>query len=232
MLIAILVVLVGIVAVAIGRGGELSEEQPDYAPLELGPVSATDVVLLRPPTALWGYSMQATDDALEQIAGAIRDRDVRIVALEQRIADLTSGDQYATATSTARHARRLSPPPSSGVPPEVRPAVPSLPGPPMIIEPVPEPPATEQPAAEQSELATPETEQLLPPDSSVATQPSPVLDTGPIEVAHEDAAPTKSEAAESEALESEAAESRLVKSGPDTEPIRHKDAEPTDDDDD
>jgi len=53
-------------------------------------VSATDVALLRPPTALWGYNMQVTDEALEKIAQAIRDRDVTIVFLQQRLADLTT----------------------------------------------------------------------------------------------------------------------------------------------
>jgi hypothetical protein len=105
MLIAIVVVLAGIVAVAVGYGGELSHEEPDHAPLDMGPMSATDVVLLRPPTALWGYSTVITDQALERIAGAIRDRDVRIVALEQRIAELTGYDDYRSG-SPARHARR------------------------------------------------------------------------------------------------------------------------------
>jgi hypothetical protein len=84
-----LVVLAVVVYVATGRGGELSVETNDYAPLDLGPVSATDVVLLRPPTALWGYSVQATDEALERIAESIRHRDVRIVALEQLVTDLS-----------------------------------------------------------------------------------------------------------------------------------------------
>ena len=89
LLITVVVILVAVVLVARGRGGGLSEERADYAPLEMGPVSATDVALLRPPTALWGYNMQATDDAMEQIAEAIRERDVRIVALEQLVTDLS-----------------------------------------------------------------------------------------------------------------------------------------------
>ena len=52
MLIAVVVILVAVVLVATGRGGELSAERTDYAPLDLGPASATDVALLRPPTAL------------------------------------------------------------------------------------------------------------------------------------------------------------------------------------
>jgi hypothetical protein len=82
-------VLVGVFFVATGRGGELAYEQADHAPLDLGPVSATDVALLRPPTALWGYNMQVTDEALERIARAVRERDIRIAYLQQQLADLT-----------------------------------------------------------------------------------------------------------------------------------------------
>ena len=95
---AAIVIVAGVVFVAIGRGGELSVERSDFAPLELGPVSATDVVLLRPPTALWGYNVQATDEALDQIAESIRQRDVRIVALEQLVTDL--GRESATAPAS------------------------------------------------------------------------------------------------------------------------------------
>ena len=88
---AILAIL-AIVAVTVfafrGRFGEMSVERADYVPLDLGPVSATDVALLRPPTSLWGYNAQATDEAMEQIAESIRERDVRIVALEQLVTDL------------------------------------------------------------------------------------------------------------------------------------------------
>jgi hypothetical protein len=90
MIVAAVVILVGVFFVATGRGGELAYEHADHAPLDLGPVSATDVALLRPPTALWGYNMQVTDEALEQIAQAIRDRDVTIAFLQQRLADLST----------------------------------------------------------------------------------------------------------------------------------------------
>jgi hypothetical protein len=90
MILVAVVILVGVFFVATGRGGELAYEQADHAPLDLGPVSATDVALLRPPTALWGYNMQVTDEALERIAQAIRDRDVTITFLRQRLADLTT----------------------------------------------------------------------------------------------------------------------------------------------
>jgi hypothetical protein len=105
-----LAVLAVVVYVATGRGGELPVENNDYAPLDLGPVSATDVVLLRPPTALWGYSVQATDEALERIAESIRDRDVRIVALEQLVTDLSRDHAPQPLSSpapymSARHRR-------------------------------------------------------------------------------------------------------------------------------
>jgi hypothetical protein len=88
MLVAVLVVLVAVFFVATGRGGELSHERPDYAPLDLGPVSATDVAMLRPPTALWGYNVEVTDEALNRVALAIRDRDARIAYLQQQLAQV------------------------------------------------------------------------------------------------------------------------------------------------
>jgi hypothetical protein len=107
--IAALVVVAVVVLVARGYGGELSIERSDYLELELGPVSATDVALLRPPMALWGYSMQATDEAMERIAASIRERDVRIVALEQLVTDLTREPSALPLSSpypqTARHRR-------------------------------------------------------------------------------------------------------------------------------
>ena len=90
----------------------MSDERPDYVPLDLGPVSATDVVLLRPPTGLWGYNMQATDEAMELIAESIRERDVRIVALEQLVTDLNRDHAPPTVLGSpypgARH-RRTAP---------------------------------------------------------------------------------------------------------------------------
>jgi hypothetical protein len=88
LLLVIIAILVGVFFVAIGKGGELAYEQADHAPLDMGPVSATDVALLRPPTALWGYNMQVTDEALDAIARAMRDRDVEIAHLHRQLADL------------------------------------------------------------------------------------------------------------------------------------------------
>ena len=107
--IAAVVVVAVVVFLAVGRGGGLSVERNDYVPLDLGPMSATDVALLRPPMGLWGYSMQATDEALDQIAESIKERDVRIVALEQLVTDLSRDHApmplLASPYTGARHRR-------------------------------------------------------------------------------------------------------------------------------
>ncbi len=90
MILAAVAVLAGVFFAATGRGGEMSCEPADHAPLDLGPVSATDIALLHPPTALWGYNVQVTNEALERIARAMRERDVRIACLQQQIADLAA----------------------------------------------------------------------------------------------------------------------------------------------
>ena len=90
MILAAVAVLVGVFYAATGRGGEMSYEPADHTPLDLGPVSATDIALLHPPTALWGYNVQVTNEALERIARAMRERDVRIAYLQQQIADFAA----------------------------------------------------------------------------------------------------------------------------------------------
>jgi len=116
-LIAVIVVLAGVFFAATGRGGELAYERVDHAPLDLGPVSAPDIAMVRPPTALWGYNMQVTDEALERIARAMRDRDVTIAYLQEQLANRVSADPGAPqarptdefpAASRARQVAELS----------------------------------------------------------------------------------------------------------------------------
>ena len=132
MILVAVAILVGVFFVATGRGGEMAYEHADHAPLDLGPVSATDVALLRPPTALWGYNMQVTDEALEHIAQAVRDRDVTIAFLQQRLADLNAqadpipgpGLEPAEApwVHQAQRARPAEPDPAYSRPAEADPA--------------------------------------------------------------------------------------------------------------
>jgi hypothetical protein len=128
LLLAGLVILVAVILVAAGRGGELPAERADYAPLDLGPASATDVALLRPPTNAWGYNMQATDEAMANIAESIRERDIRIVALEQLVTDLTREPAPPPLTAPYVGARRRALP-EGGTP--VQPGTAPVPLPPL-----------------------------------------------------------------------------------------------------
>jgi len=85
------VILVGVVAVAMGRGGEMAEFAGDYLPPTMDDVvTAADVASVRPPPALWGYNVQVTDEAFNRIAQVVTERDVEIAVLRQQLADLRS----------------------------------------------------------------------------------------------------------------------------------------------
>ena len=88
LLLAAAVILAGVVSVAMGHGGEMAEFAMDYLPPDLE--TAADVVLVRPPSALWGYNVQVTDEALSQMAQVITERDVEIAVLRQQLAELRS----------------------------------------------------------------------------------------------------------------------------------------------
>jgi hypothetical protein len=104
-------VLVGVVVVAIGRGGEMTRFPSDVRPLDADIETAADVVLLRPPGSLWGYDKRATDDALNMVARTVTERDVEIATLRRQLADIQSAsdepasDQPA-APDRARKARQ------------------------------------------------------------------------------------------------------------------------------
>ena len=61
---------------------------------------SADIALLRPPTALWGYNMQVTDEALDRIARAMRERDVTIAFLQEQLATLARNGAYADPAAT------------------------------------------------------------------------------------------------------------------------------------
>ncbi len=88
LLIVAVAVLCGVVVVAMGRGGEMARPVADVRPFEGEIMSAADVALLRPPAALWGYDMRATDEALNMVARSVTERDVEIAILRRQIADL------------------------------------------------------------------------------------------------------------------------------------------------
>ena len=101
LLLAGAVILAGVVAVAMGHGGEMAEFPSDYIPPTLGDLlTAADVAMLRPPSALWGYNTQVTDEALSRIAQIVTERDVEIAVLRQQLADLRSGPGGALPAAT------------------------------------------------------------------------------------------------------------------------------------
>lgn len=91
LLLAAVAILGGVVLAALGRAGEMAAFRGDYTPPDLDEVSAADVALLRPPTALWGYNVQATEEALQLIARSMTARDVEIAMLRRELADLRGG---------------------------------------------------------------------------------------------------------------------------------------------
>jgi hypothetical protein len=99
LLLAGVVILAGVVSVAMGRGGEMAEFATDYLPPDV--VTAADVAMLRPPSSLWGYNAQLTDEALSRIAQVISERDVEIAVLRQQLAELRSATgSHPAITST------------------------------------------------------------------------------------------------------------------------------------
>jgi hypothetical protein len=108
LLLAAAVILAGVVSVAMGHGGEMAEFAMDYLPPDL--VTAADVVLLRPPSAIWGYNAQVTDEALNQIAQVITERDVEIAVLRQQLAELRSatGSHPAIAATLLARSKAAS----------------------------------------------------------------------------------------------------------------------------
>lgn len=85
-------VLGAVVALAMGRGGELAGTHPDYPPLRVDaegrPVVGPRASPLRFPATIWGYQMQVTDEAVQRLNEALYERDERVAELERQLRDL------------------------------------------------------------------------------------------------------------------------------------------------
>ena len=166
LLLAGAVILAGVVAVAMGHGGEMAEFPSDYVPPALGDLlTAADVAMLRPPAALWGYNTQVTDEALSRIAQIVTERDVEIAVLRQQLADFRSGPRtaapagsatFASATlaepEPAAAAEPVAPEPAAAEPMTAEPAAAE----PAAAEPAAAEPAAAEPAAAEPAAAEPE----------------------------------------------------------------------------
>jgi hypothetical protein len=100
-------IIVGGLVVAIGRGGEMKTFANDTSPVQAEVETAADIALLRPPWALWGYQMRATDEVLGRIAQTVTERDVEIAILRRQLEDLQlEAGQHTTAapqTTAGQH---------------------------------------------------------------------------------------------------------------------------------
>ena len=81
-------ILCCVVLAALGRAGEMAAFPSDSPPLRLDNLTAADVALLRPPLALWGYNVSATEEALGVIARSVTARDVEIATLRRELTEL------------------------------------------------------------------------------------------------------------------------------------------------
>jgi hypothetical protein len=101
-IIAAIVILAGVVVVAMGRGGELGRDQP-AEPAAGDFRTWYEVASYRPPGALLGYDVAATEHALTEIARAIAQRDAEIEVLRRRLAaaDLPADPRWQTTLDAA-----------------------------------------------------------------------------------------------------------------------------------
>ena len=113
LLLAALAILAGVVVVAVGRGGELTIFRPDAPAHPEVFASAADVASFRPPTAFFGYSATATDDALQRIARVVAERDAEVAWLREQIALLQGS---APEPWPGAHAERGAQPEPAGWP--------------------------------------------------------------------------------------------------------------------
>ena len=96
LLAAAIAILVGVVAVAMGRGGEIAATQRDLPVLTPRIRSATDVARLRLPIGLLGYQEQATDEALDAAARLIAEQEAEIARLREEVSRLRTGPNQDT----------------------------------------------------------------------------------------------------------------------------------------
>ena len=100
LLVAAAAIAVGLIVVATGRGGEMTEFSPDLPPHETDVATAADIALLRLPVApvvLGGYHRPYTDEVLNLVARAVTERDVEIAMLRRQIAHLQSAQDAPSA---------------------------------------------------------------------------------------------------------------------------------------
>jgi hypothetical protein len=94
LLAAAIAILVGVVVVAMGRGGEIARSQRDVPVRPPRIRSAADVARLRLPIGLLGYQEHATDEAFDAAARLIADQEDEIARLRDEVWRLRSQHRH------------------------------------------------------------------------------------------------------------------------------------------
>lgn len=93
LLLAAIAILGGVVAVAMGRCGEMAMFRRDLPVVLHRPRTPAEVAMQRLPLGPVGYQVQATEEALFAAANLLAERDHEIAALRGEVWRLGGGDQ-------------------------------------------------------------------------------------------------------------------------------------------
>ena len=117
LLAAAVAILAGVVAVAMGGGGELAISRRDLPVIPPRIRTASDLARLRLPLGLFGYQTDSADEVLQVLASHLAERDAEIARLRQEV-------QWLGAQRNGSASATMPPlPPGRPVPPRCRAAV-------------------------------------------------------------------------------------------------------------
>jgi hypothetical protein len=85
LLAAAVAILAGVVAVAMGWGGELTISRRDLPVIPPRIRTASDLARLRLPLGLFGYQAESADEILQALAGRLAERDAEIARLREEV---------------------------------------------------------------------------------------------------------------------------------------------------
>src|SRR5579859_6354136 len=88
-LLAAVAILTGVVAVAMGWGGEMVASSRDLPAVALRARTAAEVAMLQLPTGLLGYQREATDAAIHSISELVAEREAEIARLREEVWQLS-----------------------------------------------------------------------------------------------------------------------------------------------
>ncbi len=101
LLAAAVAILAGVVAVAMGWGGEIVRSRRDLPAVPLRARTASAVAMLKLPVGLFGYQQEATEVALHAIAVMIAERDAEIANLREEVRRLRGQDESSAGERSA-----------------------------------------------------------------------------------------------------------------------------------